>query len=219
MKITSFYFLLPAFLALSWMLPWTRPLWDYLDSRLFFACNSLLELSPKFWAFANGALFDWLHDAVFASVFLVYILKGEYRQRFLHVVSAIAISALTLFLINKMLFPKVLHISRASPSIIYHTTDQLTKLIGPNNVKTKSLASFPADHGTTACLFVYFTYLFLGTRSAILAFLYAILIVLPRMVVGAHWATDILIGSLPIATFSKYVLVKLTKRGATLERC
>ena len=46
------------------------------------------------------------------------------------------------------------------------------------------------------------TFRLMGTRIGALATLISLPFTLPRMIVGAHWASDVLLGSLPLALFN-----------------
>ena len=76
---------------------------------------------------------------------------------------------------------------------------RLSSVIEWTKVKDHSRKSFPGDHATTAVLFTCFVYYLMGWRLGLLATLYAIFFCLPRLIVGAHWLTDILLGSSLIA--------------------
>jgi membrane-associated phospholipid phosphatase len=83
--------------------------------------------------------------------------------------------------------------------------DGFTNLAAKANwlkVKFKSPKSFPGDHAVTAlCLITGFSYL--GRKRlvvALTAVCYGIFLCLPRMVAGAHWLSDVLIGSGSIVT-------------------
>jgi membrane-associated phospholipid phosphatase len=69
------------------------------------------------------------------------------------------------------------------------------------SIKDGSSKSFPGDHGTTALLFAAsFTYL-AGWRLGLLACFYAAFLCLPRLITGAHWLSDIVVGSGSITLF------------------
>src|SRR3990167_8789927 len=72
---------------------------------------------------------------------------------------------------------------------------RLSKEIPWMSIKDDSSKSFPGDHGTTALLFVTgFAYL-AGWRLGVLAVLYGAFLCLPRLITGAHWLSDIIVGS------------------------
>jgi Kdo2-lipid A phosphotransferase len=63
------------------------------------------------------------------------------------------------------------------------------------STKDDSSKSFPGDHGTTALLFAAsFSYL-AGWRLGLLASLYAAFLCMPRLITGAHWLSDVIVGS------------------------
>jgi membrane-associated phospholipid phosphatase len=62
-------------------------------------------------------------------------------------------------------------------------------------VKDETAACFPGDHATTLLLFTVLYTFYAGRKFGIYAALYAIFRILPRLIVGAHWASDIIVGS------------------------
>jgi membrane-associated phospholipid phosphatase len=53
----------------------------------------------------------------------------------------------------------------------------------------------PGDHATTLLLFTVMYTFFAGRKLGTYAALYAIFRILPRLIVGAHWFSDIVVGS------------------------
>jgi membrane-associated phospholipid phosphatase len=62
-------------------------------------------------------------------------------------------------------------------------------------VKDETVACFPGDHATTLLLFTVLYSFYAGRKLGAFAALYAIFRILPRLIVGAHWASDIIVGS------------------------
>jgi membrane-associated phospholipid phosphatase len=78
---------------------------------------------------------------------------------------------------------------------------RITQEISWKGIKDETVASFPGDHATTLLLFGLLYSAAVPRRLSITAWLYILLRTLPRLVVGAHWFSDIAIGSLSIALF------------------
>lgn len=204
-KSLIFVHLFVIFLLSTWYLPLTRTAWNLIDQQVFFLLNASLKHSfwQNFWALANHKKTDWLHDVFMLLFFFFYIKKAlgkkEKVQRASELIASILFFALTIFTINKTLVPNFFHLSRSSPSITYEGAIRLSQILDWLAIKDYSRCCFPADHGTTASLFVGTIYLLMGRKAGFIALLYGIFFCLPRLVVGAHFTTDILIGSVPIA--------------------
>lgn len=106
---------------------------------------------------------------------------------------------ITITYVNKGIVTNFFHFKRHSPSIIYDNVTLLSEKISFITVKDKSKSSFPGDHATTAILFAIFSRYFMGKKLGFFASLYAVFFCLPRLICGAHWATDIIMGSYVIA--------------------
>lgn len=191
-------------IILSWNIPFTRSIWDYVDQKSFFFLHKWILTSTfwqNFWAIANHKRVDWLHDVLMASFFFYYIKQGEVHIRIKRIaelfVSILSFSSV-ICLINKILIPTYLSISRHSPSLVYESAIRLSTKINWLYIKDHSRTCFPADHGTTAVLFITTVFFLMGRRMGFIALLYGILFCLPRLVVGAHYLSDILIGSVGI---------------------
>jgi len=192
----------------SWFFPPTRSIWDKLDLCVFKFLNGTLEGHPTwqyFWAFANGHTMDWIHDIVMLLFFGIYVGIGKKEERLKRSVElflCILIIFINFICINKFLFTTLIEIPRQGPSLVVENSFLLSKHVNLSNVKDRTLCSFPGDHGTTALLFMSFMFLLGGIRFGIPAALYALFFCLPRMISGAHWLTDNLIGSGSIALFA-----------------
>ncbi|MCK4934553.1 MAG: phosphatase PAP2 family protein [Simkaniaceae bacterium] len=200
-------------LILSWISPLLHVFWDALDLAAFQLFNGWIAKSyfwQNFWAIANHKKVDWLHDIFMLSFFFLYIRKGlgaEKIKRVSELIFCILLIAATIFFINKTLFHDIIPIPRSSPSITIPNATLLSQHIDWLSIKDYSRSSFPGDHGTTACLFAGIVCILMGRRLGILAIFYAIFFCLPRLIVGAHWVTDLLFGSLAIAIFSLSIAV------------
>jgi Kdo2-lipid A phosphotransferase len=200
--------LLIALLIASLFCPFTQIIWDQIDLFFFRILNEPLRNHPNlqfFWAFANHKWADWLEDLVVLVFFFFYVKLPSNKTRTRRCAELLFSSlyiAFILFFINRILFRETLTIYRDSPTLILdncvHLSDQLPWI----HIKDSSPKCFPADHATTAILFACTYCTFVERRSLkILAILYAIFLCLPRMVTGAHWLSDIIVGSGSIVLF------------------
>lgn len=198
----------PLFVALAyltWGMAATRPFWDFLDHKAFLFLNSWVHHSPfwqNFWAFTGHRMMDWIHDILMLTFFAVNIYCAATalkRRKIAELIFSILFIALVICMVNGILFPEFIHAPRKSPTMVDKTAFRLSSVIDWIKVKDHSRKSFPGDHATTATLFACLIFYLMGKRAGIIAVFYAIFFCLPRLIAGAHWLTDNLIGSASIA--------------------
>ena len=187
--------------------PITHGLWKHVDYFIFKTINGTLSWGKPwqvFWALANHRGADWLEDIVILFFSWMYIKTGPKEDRLYRtsqIIFLLLYSAFIIFFVNKTLLRDHLRILRDSPTLIIEQSIKLSDHISWLKIKDGSSKSFPGDHGTTALLFG-IAFVYLGNRTIkICAGIYALFLCLPRMILGAHWFTDIAIGSGSIAFF------------------
>lgn len=189
----------------SWNIPFTRALWDSLDHQIFLFFNQCLQSSPfwqTFWAIANHKYADWVFDGFILYFISTYILFSPHHlkwRRAFEVLYAILVTLFTITCINRYLFTDLIILHRNSPSIVSPMIAILRNAVPWIQIKTTARNSFPADHATTATLFILTMNILLSGKKRLFATLTGLFFILPRLIAGAHWVTDVLIGSLPIA--------------------
>lgn len=193
-------------LMVSLFWPLTGRYWQTLDMAFFRWCNGLLVGRPMlqlFWALANHKLADWVVDLIVLLFFVAHVKRGapEKKQRIAEVLFCIGYIACIVYFINLLLFRENLSIPRVSPTYTVKECVRLSQQVPWLLVKDSSPKSFPGDHGTTALLFAAFYATFAKRTLGLLACFYAIFLCLPRLITGAHWLSDILVGSGSIALF------------------
>jgi membrane-associated phospholipid phosphatase len=187
------------FTSLFW--PVTKPFWDMIDIAFFKFINSTLRDHPHwqlFWAFANHKIADWVEDLCVLCFFIVYVsvgVKSMRKRKIAELLFCILYIAAILYFINRILFRENLDIPRLSPTLVIDDSVRLSEEIPWMSIKDDSSKSFPGDHATTALLFAAsFTYL-AGWRMGVLACIYAAFLCMPRLITGAHWLSDVIVGS------------------------
>ncbi len=196
-----------ALLCISYFLPLTHIVWDAMDNGFFTLINSTLKGNPKwqlFWALSNHKLADWFHDIVFLLLITAAVLSVPKEERVKKISQFIFISlyiALVIFFVNRVIFRDNLRIDRFSPSFLHTDSIKLSAEIPWLKIKDSSKQSFPGDHGTTALLFAAGYAFYTNRKLAIFGWCYGAFICLPRLITGAHWLSDILLGSGCIALF------------------
>ncbi len=197
-------------LALLWatfLSPWTAPLWEAIDLAVFKMLNGMLQGNKPlqyFWAIVNHKRMDLVEDAVFLLFFIWGIktapkeLRWRKAAQFLFI---ILLAGSVIFFINRNFLKYNVLIPRDSPSLVVSPCVKITNEIPWVGLKDETIASFPGDHATTLLLFGFLFSAFVPRRLAFAAWLYVAFRILPRLVVGAHWFSDIAVGSVSIALF------------------
>lgn len=194
-------------LNFSWIFPLTRNLWNALDTHFFFFLNALIENSlflQTFWAVASQRLVDQASEIVMVFLAICYVYSGneeEVGKRWKEV-GFLILSVFCAFLVSKFLLTaliKGLGFKRASPTLVYPDAFRLSQTSLSVGIKDLSNQSFPGDHAIVLMTWAWMLCYFWGRKSAPLIAGVVIFFSLPRLFAGAHWPTDILIGSTTIS--------------------
>ncbi len=198
--------------GVTWLLPATRGSWDAFDLLVFRMLNNTLSLGGAWqqcWAFANWRGFDLLSGAAMLATVCYAIHQSRRWTR------AEALGSLALFAafvwggiqLAEFLRDDVLAYGRPSPTLALSDTWRLSELVPDIACKDASPWSFPGDHGMVLfSLALYVSYW--ARREAVqLVWWLAWLFSMPRLVAGAHWPTDLLVGSGGVALVVTAVLM------------
>lgn len=199
-------------LVISWLIPITRLFWDYLDAMTYLWMHHFFlqsDFAQKFWAVMNSRIVDNVSHALFILILVRYIFSDNaqfIRKRTWQVVF-ILIAVVLSVLISKWVQHELsnrMSIKRDSPSIVLGYDVALSQVLpGLENVKDLSRRSFPGDHAMTLILLCGFIFCFVKKPGfKIVAGILAIFFLMPRLISGGHWLTDLVMGSLPIAIFA-----------------
>ncbi|PKO83603.1 MAG: phosphoesterase [Betaproteobacteria bacterium HGW-Betaproteobacteria-11] len=189
----------------SWLWPPMRQFWELLDHAVFHALNAPLGSHPL-WAhvWAVGSMRPT--DMAAALAMLAVLIKTDWifsapqvRRAFFSFLSLLFL--LTLFRVG--LFSRVVTAmdwQHSSPSLSVEGAVRLSELF-PDwenqwHMKDQSNQSFPGDHGAVLMLWAFFLWPFADRLRRLLIAVLLTLFMLPRLVAGAHWASDIFVGSL-----------------------
>ena len=219
-----------ATLVLSYLWAPTRALWDSLDVHAAYALNAIVAGSHReqmFWAFANLRVSDYIAAVILLGVLVTYVWSGTNAPRRERVARAIIVCVLLVLLVavtREWLFHDV---ARDSPSLVLQPFTLLSQQT-PFDAKDHSGQSFPGDHATVVATFTFLLWFFAGRRYGLVCAMLATLFVLPRLVSGAHWLSDAVIGGVvtalvcvPLVVFTpvhKHVLAALLYAFAWLAR-
>ena len=198
-------------LAGTWIWPPGRAIWNQVDDVLFRFANGALSFAwwRSGWAALNHRWCDIAGIVLFASVLLY---AGRYGRRSLRR-SAISIAVLAALVLGLRGATHLVvshgkpEFKRPSPTLVHDDALRLSALVPEIEAKDESRWSFPGDHG-----FVVLTLLlYLGyrgpDRAVHLATLLALVFTVPRLVSGAHWFSDIAVGSAVMALVTTGILM------------
>ncbi len=170
--------------------------WAYLDEKIFWYFNILIAERPA-WreliAVSNLRIFDAVALAAMGTIYGWYFLKGDCRRR--RQLICIGLTILVAAVLVKISAQKIMLFEHPSPTLHFEGANRLSEL-SPLSPKDASGNSFPGDHGLMLLVFSGFAARYLGRRAFLIALLVAVIFSLPRVAGGAHWSSDILVGSI-----------------------
>jgi len=181
------------------MLEPTRSLWLLLDDRVFFALNRSLadhEGWQIFWALTNNRAFDTVSAICVSALFLHYG-YGAGRESAVRITS-IYLMAIVL-VIAGIQIGKALPVDRLSPTLLHAGSLRLSELVTWIPTKDASGDCFPGDHATALLVCAGLISFYFPRSYAVTAWAIAIAFSVPRIVGGAHWLSDDLVGAVAIA--------------------
>ncbi|AKX45503.1 hypothetical protein AKN87_10685 [Thiopseudomonas alkaliphila] len=191
----------------SWLIPSTASLWRWVDEPVYRLLNGSLGHFAAWdllWAFLSTRVADLLAG----SVMLISLIYKDFifKQAQLKIALLTFISLLTVMLIWRTVFTKVitqLGLQHASPSVFFGDGFQLSQAFPWMEryleIKDRSSRSFPGDHASVLLLWLLFTSYFAQGKQRLLVIALGIFFILPRLVAGAHWLSDNLVGGLFLA--------------------
>ena len=189
--------LLGALIALSWSLLPGHGAWARWDMGIFYGFNALIA-DPGPWrlilAIINHRLFDLVSLSCMMAMLLTLFVRSDAQGRARWVAIAL-LMVITALLLNRI--GHLIPIERASPTLSMPGALRLTTLID-FPTKDSSGDSFPGDHGLMLMIFAAFMLRFAPRGMGMIACAMVVVFTLPRIMVGAHWFTDIYMGSLSL---------------------
>ncbi|MDL4913819.1 MAG: phosphatase PAP2 family protein [Enterobacterales bacterium endosymbiont of Blomia tropicalis] len=188
---------LGAVLFLSWYLPPEHGFWFGVDKAIFFSFNKQMVAHPGFAllvAMTNFRGFDLISLLAMGLLYLTFWRRETPQGR--RKLLAIGITMLlTAVVLNQL--GHLLPVQHASPTLFFENVHRVSELTGIP-AKDASKNSFPGDHGMMLIIFACFMWRYFGFRPFLIAAAIVIIFALPRIMAGAHWFTDVAVGSLSI---------------------
>ncbi|MBF8222795.1 MULTISPECIES: phosphatase PAP2 family protein [Halomonadaceae] len=189
-------------LWLSWQLG--LPLWSWLDEVVFWSLNASIHEAAPLWVTFLAAINNRSFDLVIIAAMLAIILWAIRRegpggwQRWGGICVVMLLSA---GLTNEIL-RNLIDVQRLSPTLLYPEANLVSELV-TFPTKDRSGNSFPGDHGVMSMIFAAFMLRFGGRPIRIAGLLLMLVASAPRVLVGAHWLSDLLVGSLAIVLLTQ----------------
>lgn len=184
-------------LFLSYYLPANHGFWAPIDKSVFFYFNRRLATHETFLhlvAITNNRAFDACSLLAMGLLYFSYYVKKDPtgRRRMIMVGIVMLLTAVVLNHLGHRL--PVVH---KSPSLSFPHVNRVSELTGIPT-KDSSGDSFPGDHGMMLMIFSAFALRYLGLRAFAIAVVISVIFAMPRLMIGAHWFTDIMVGSLSV---------------------
>ena len=171
--------------------------WFDIDATVFYFFNDQLIRGSTFVdvvAYTNLRVFDVVAFIAMALLYLHYYLKenSEGKRKMLCMGIVMLITAIVIKQGGRFL-----PISHPSPSLFFKNANRLADL---TDLPTKysSRNSFPGDHGMMLMIFAAFMARYHGFKAFLIAVTITVIFSMPRIASGAHWFSDVYIGSLSI---------------------
>lgn len=186
-------------LFLSWYLPVNHGFWFPLDSGIFHFFNQeLVKSRTVLWlvAITNNRAFD-----ACSLLAMGYLMLTFWRQEDAAGRRRIVMMGLTMLLaavVINQLAQAIIPVKRSSPTLFFPDIYRVSELL---NISTKDASkdSFPGDHGMMLLIFSAFMWRYFGPKTFALALIIFMVFAFPRVMIGAHWFSDIAVGSVSVA--------------------
>jgi len=193
-------------LMLSWIFEPTRSLWLYVDDVSFWFFNDSLKNGSDwyryFWALVNMQEFDKVVAILLLGIFVVSGLKKDrtlWGRHFGIFVAMFVVLGIWTGYGNHTGIGQLLPVERLSATLEYPDSFRLAQWSTELKTKDASADSFPGDHGMILLIVAGFVAYYFSRSYAWFAIVLAVVGTMPRVVAGAHWVTDEVVGAIFIA--------------------
>ncbi|GAA0336933.1 phosphatase PAP2 family protein [Morganella psychrotolerans] len=188
-------------LFMSWYLPVGYGLWAYPDNAVFHFFNDPLATRHSlatFIAIINNRAFDLASLLMMGTLYYAIFRRKDAAGKRRLVMAGI-VMVVSAVIINQI--GQALPFDRLSPTLSVEQANRVGDITGIYT-KDASKSSFPGDHGLMLMIFSAFVWRYGGFRYVPAAVLVMIMFSLPRIMAGAHWFTDVIVGSLSLTLIS-----------------
>ncbi len=185
-------------LFFSWYNAEPDSFWSVADKGIFFTFNEMLLQSKSFLylvAFTNLRFFDVVGFLAMFLLFLFHFLKADKDHRRFMICMGVTM-LLTAVIVKQ--FDTAINMHRASPTLHFSALGEQINYVSELTgwpAKDASKSSFPGDHGMCLIIFCLYMLRYFGAKSFLIGIFITCVFSLPRIMSGAHWFTDIAVGS------------------------
>jgi membrane-associated phospholipid phosphatase len=189
-------------LLASWLWAPSRMLWDHFDLQLFALLNEPVHsagLWAQVWAIGSMRPVDLSVGVLMLVVMLKadLVFSGAQVRKALYAFLA-ALVVMLLFRVGFAELVKLMGWQRPSASLVVEGAARLTELFPAWeerwDMKDSATRSFPGDHASVLLIWAMFMSFFARNWRLLLVWVMAVIFMLPRLVAGAHWGSDALVG-------------------------
>lgn len=168
-------------------------------------------------AYMNHKLETKLNILAFLLLVLYVFLKSKKhkKQMLLHFAYSFLVLEGAVYL-NHLIFFDLFDFSRSSPNIVLGLP-RLDELYGDPNLKGLSHTTFPGGHAFAGFLWAFMYSYFVKGWDKLWFFIVAIIITLPRILVGLHWISDVLF-AIYLAYFYSFVAFSIPIVNGMVKR-
>ncbi len=198
-QILIFSNLFAIILFASWLLEPTRSLWLELDVWCFWVMNNSLAEGKAWqwlWAITNNRAFDLVPAMCMLLIYGHCSLRHDRKNLNRYIAIGIL---LILTVVVASQFGKAIPVKRPSATFAFPEALRISQLVPEIITKDTASDSFPGDHGLILLLYAGFVAFFMPRIYGVLAALMVIPFTLPRLMSGAHWLTDEIVGAVAVA--------------------
>lgn len=197
-------------LLTSWLWAPSRALWDQFDLQLFALLNEPVHgagLWAKAWAIGSMRPVDMGVGVLMLAVMLKanLVFSAAQVRKALYAFLA-ALFVMLLFRVGFAELVKLMGWQRPSASLVVEGAARLTELFPAWeerwDMKDSATRSFPGDHASVLLIWAMFMSFFARNWRLLLVWTMAVIFMLPRLVAGAHWGSDALVGGVFLATLA-----------------
>lgn len=192
----------------AWLAPETGVHLNELDIDISIFLNQFIGKNywTYFWGVFNKNFENYLNQIVMLLIMAYYIWKSDKK------ISAIA-QAITVYsflllgiFLMQLIFMDIINIKKPSPTLSIPNFVNISQLLQDPGIKSHSSRAFPSGHTFAMFYWAIFTARFLPRNLSALVWIAAIFFSLPRLMVGAHWPSDI-IAAIFIANFYVQLII------------
>jgi membrane-associated phospholipid phosphatase len=217
--------LISLLLVASWSGGVTREYWDILDQWVFTTTNPWLNQFNAVWSWFWAILSIRVADLIPLFIMLwFFAIKGAIfadKDRLFGFVGFVLLLIVMLFVRETLdFYADSENLGRSSPTAVMDSVVRLSSIYPSFNLKDWDSDSFPGDHAAVLFTWLGYCLFFVRNKWSFLVLFFVVLFSLPRLMAGAHWLSDILVGGVSTAltalAFGLYTpILNKAQRGLT----